>query len=163
MTSSMPYASATTGTRAREEATKWLRRLGCEQIGFMDDFENQELILAFVHRGRRVQLRASARGWASKWLKENPQGSRSRVSSDEYRRAALEQGQRAVNSILRDEVKGYVTRIESGVRSFEEVFWPHMLTNDGRPLHERVKELQLLPEPEEPKVVALPSPKKKVP
>src|SRR6516225_8990665 len=74
----LPYASAASGNRAREEATKWLRRLGCEQIGFMDDFQAQELLLAFTHRGRHVQLRASAKGWAQKWLKENPQGYRSR-------------------------------------------------------------------------------------
>lgn len=65
----VPYASATSGDRARAEATKWLRRLGCEQIGFMDDFENREVLLAFTHRGCNVQLRASARGWATMFLK----------------------------------------------------------------------------------------------
>jgi len=49
---SIPYAGATSGENARAEATKILRRLGCEQIGFMDDFENREVLLAFTHRGR---------------------------------------------------------------------------------------------------------------
>jgi hypothetical protein len=48
-----------------------------------------------------------------------------------------------------------VTAVECGILSFEAVFMPHMLTNDGRPLLERITEL--LPKPEEPKVVALPA------
>jgi hypothetical protein len=155
-TTGVPYASATSGTKAREEITKVLRRMGCESIGFMDDFEKQELLLAFTHRGRQVQLRASAKGWAQAWLKDHPQTYRSRISSDEYRRAALQQGQVAVNSILRDWVKGSVTAVECGMLSFEAVFMPYMLTADGRPLLDHVAEL--LPKPEPPKVVALPAP-----
>jgi len=34
---SIPYASATTGTKAREEISKVLRRFGCESIGFMEE------------------------------------------------------------------------------------------------------------------------------
>src|SRR6516225_5112121 len=71
-TTGTPYASATSGGRAREEISKVLRRLGCESIGFMDDFEKQELFLAFKHRGRQVQWRASAKGWAQMYLKANP-------------------------------------------------------------------------------------------
>jgi hypothetical protein len=33
----IPYEGATSGEGARAQATKWLRRLGCEQIGFMDE------------------------------------------------------------------------------------------------------------------------------
>ena len=43
--------------------------------------------------------------------------------------------------------------IETGIMSFEAVFLPYMLTDDGRPVCERVAEL--LPKPEEPKVIAL--------
>jgi len=57
-----PYASATSGASAREEITKILRRFGCESVGFMDDFEKHEIVLAFTHRGRPIQLRASAKG-----------------------------------------------------------------------------------------------------
>jgi hypothetical protein len=60
----------------------------------------------------------------------------------------------AVNSILRDWIKGQVTAVESGILSFEAIFMPYMLTADGRPLIERVAEL--LPKPEEQKVVQLP-------
>ena len=60
----------------------------------------------------------------------------------------------AVNSILRDWIKGQVTAVECGILSFEAVFLPYMLTHDGRPLIERVSEL--LPEATEPKVVQIP-------
>jgi hypothetical protein len=149
-----PYASASTGIKAREEITKILRRLGCESIGFMDVYEKHEVLLAFTHRGRQVQLTASAKGWAAVWLKENAHSPRCRRSRVEYEQDALRQGHVAVNSILRDWVKGQVTAIECGILSFEAVFMPFMLTHDGRPLMERVSEL--LPKPDEPKVVQLP-------
>jgi hypothetical protein len=157
-TTGLPYSSATSGTKAREEIIKVLRRLGCESIGFMDDFEKRELLLQFTHRGRQVQLRASAKGWAQAWVKDHPQTYRSRISSDEYKQAALRQGQVAVNSILRDWVKGAVTAVECGILSFEAVFMPYMLTADGRTVLERLNESDLLPKPEPPKVVALPTP-----
>jgi hypothetical protein len=66
---------------------------------------------------------------------------------------ALRQGQMAVNSILRDWIKGQMTAVECGILYFEAVFLPYMLTRDGRPLIERVADL--LPEAEEDRVVAL--------
>src|SRR5512139_1145159 len=61
MTMTVPYASATSDMRAREEIKKVLLRFGCESIGFMDDEVKHEVLLAFTHRGRQIQLRASAR------------------------------------------------------------------------------------------------------
>src|SRR5215831_4737052 len=72
----IPYASATSDGRARDEITKILRRFGCESVGFMDDFDKHEVLLAFTPRGRPIQLRASAKGWAQMVLKENPWTSR---------------------------------------------------------------------------------------
>jgi len=153
----IPYASASAGQRARDEITKLLRRFGCESIGFMDDFEQHEVLLAFKHRGRQVQLKASAKGWAQIWLKENPHTYRSRSTRQEHEQTALHQGHIAVNSILRDWIKGQVTAVECGILSFEAVFMPYMLTADGRPLIERVSEL--LPNPDDEKVVQLPAPR----
>jgi hypothetical protein len=155
MAKGTPYASATSGTKARQEVIKILRRLDCESIGFMDDFEHHQVLLAFSHRGRQVQLHASAKGWAQMWLKVNPYSHRCRRTRIEYEQDALRQGHIAVNSILRDWIKGQVTAVECGILSFEAVFMPHMLMGDGRPLIDRVAEL--LPKPEQPKVVALPS------
>jgi len=144
----VPYESASTGVKARDEITKVLRRFGCESIGFMDDYETHEVILAFKHRGRAVQLRASAKGWAAMYLKEHPWSSRRyRVDNREWEQRALRQGQVAVNSILRDWIKGQVTAVECGILSFDAVFMPYMLTSDGRPLVERIRDANLLPGP----------------
>ena len=150
----VPYENATSGNRAREETIKILRRFGCESIGFMDDYQQREVLLAFTHRGRQVQLRASAKGWAQMFLKEKPWNYSRRGTKQEWEQKALQQGHVAVNSILRDWIKGQVTAVECGILSFEGVFLPYMLTNDGRPLLERVEEL--LPKPDAPKVVQIP-------
>src|SRR6266403_6341174 len=49
--------------KARAEIVKMLQGLGCEQVGFVDNFDDCSVLLAFTHRGRQVQLRASARDW----------------------------------------------------------------------------------------------------
>lgn len=147
MTATVPYESATSGARAREEINSLLRRMGCEEVGFMDDFVKHEVLLAFRHRGRPVQLRASARGWAAMYLKAKPYGHRTRGSKPEYEQKALRQGLIAVNSILRDWVKGQVVAVECGMMSFEAVFMPHMITSDGRSVIERIAETKLLPPP----------------
>jgi hypothetical protein len=102
MSKSIPYGSAQSGASARDEITKILRRFGCESIGFMDNFDQHEVLLAFTHRGRQVQLRASAQGWAAMYLRENPWIERRRCTKQENEQAALRQGHIAVNSILRD-------------------------------------------------------------
>ena len=121
----------------------------------MDDMKQHEVLLAFTHRGRQVQLRASAKGWAALWLKENPWTENRKASPHEWNAKALAQGHVAVNSVLRDWIKGQVTAVETGVLSFEAVFMPYMLTNDGRTVIERVAEANLLPAPEGSKVVQL--------
>jgi len=142
----VPYANASSGLRAREEIGKILQHFGCESVGFMDEFAERAVVLAFVHRGRQVQLRASAKGWASAWLRENPWTHKRRATRAEWDERAIKQGMIAVNSILRDWVKGQITAIETGVLSFDHVFMPHMLMPDGRKLIEHVHE-RLLPAP----------------
>jgi hypothetical protein len=147
---SVPYASATSGEAARGEITAILRRFGCSSIGFMDDFDNQEILLAFKHRGNNVQLRASAKGWAALYLREKPYNSRyARKTRQQYEAAAMEQGLIAINSILRDWVKGQVTAVECGVMSFSAVFMPYMLAADGRPMIEHLVTQGLLPAPDD--------------
>ena len=141
----LPYENASTGAKARDEILKILRRFGCESVGFMDEFDTHTLLLAFKSRGRVVQLRASAQGWANAYLRENPWTSRRRYNRVEWEGRALNQGMITVNSILRDWVKGQVTAIETGILTFESVFMPYMLAADGRPLLEHA--LKLLPAP----------------
>jgi len=142
----VPYEGATSGAKARDEITKMLRRFGCDSIGFMDDFEQQELVLYFKHRGQSLLLKASAKGWAALYLKEHPYNyaRHQKRSKQEHEQRALAQGLIAVNSILRDWVKGQVMAVECGILSFEAVFMPYMLTRDGVPLMERIKQTKLL-------------------
>ena len=76
----IPYSGATSDMRAREEIKKLLTRFGCESIGFMDDNAKHEVLLAFTHRGRHVQLTASAKGWAAIYLRQNPHHYRRRAT-----------------------------------------------------------------------------------
>lgn len=143
----VPYENATSGDAARSEITKILRRFGCSSIGFMDDFEKREVLLHFVHRETTVQLRASAKGWAALYLKAHPHTSRMRKSVKQHESDAIEQGLVAINSILRDWVKGQVTAVECGVMSFAAVFLPYMIAADGRPMLEHIQAQNLLPAP----------------
>jgi hypothetical protein len=139
-----PYANASTGTKARAEIVKMLQAFGCESVGFMDDFAEHSVLLAFKHRGRQVQLRASARGWATLYLKENPWSSQRRATKQQWESAALAQGLIAVNSILRDWVKGQITAIETGILSFEAIFAVHMLLPNGQSVLEQINPMLAL-------------------
>lgn len=141
---SVPYAQATSGDRARAEVVSLLRRFGCESVGFMDDFADHSLMLAFQWRGRRIQLRASAKGWAAMYLQENPWHNRRRTGKEEWERRAVEQGMVAVNSVLRDWIKGQITAVESGLLAFDHVFLPYMLTDNGQTVAERISRDTLL-------------------
>lgn len=143
----VPYEGASSGMKARDELTRILKRFGCENVGFMDDFAEGTVLLAFRHRGRSVQLKASAKGWATMWLKEHPYNRARKSSEAQWKAKALAQGLIAVNSILRDWVKGQVTAVETGILSFEAVFVAHMLTSDGRSVLERIQSDNLLPPP----------------
>lgn len=54
------------------------------------------MLLAFKHRGRAVQLKASAKGWAQLYLKENPWTPNRRSTRVDYEQNVLRQGHIAV-------------------------------------------------------------------
>ena len=147
-TNTVPYERATSGKSARDETTKILQRLGCKRIGWIDDFEARSVLLRFDVNGRATQLEASAMGYAKLWLKAHPYNPHyMRVTELEHRGRALAQGAIAVNSILRDWVKGQVTAIECGVVTLEQAFMPLMIGPDGRKVADVVL-ANLLPPPE---------------
>ena len=152
----VPYASAFSGPdAARNEIKKILRQFGCDSIGFTDNDAEHEVLLKFTYRGQPFEWRVSAKGWAQLYLNENPWNERRRTTRQEYEQDALRQGHTAVNSMLRDLIKGQMTAIECGLVSFEALFMPYMVTNDGRTLGERLPETKLLPEPTVLKVVSI--------
>lgn len=143
----LPYASARSGMAAREEIRKILQHFGAESVGFMDEFDTHTMILAFTLRGQNIQLRASAQGWANAYLKEAPWNHRRQSTKADYEQNALDQGVIAINSVLRDWVKGQITAIETGILTFEHIFMPYMLLPDGSQLIDHAR--KLLPAPEQ--------------
>jgi hypothetical protein len=138
---SLPYENATSGERALGEIQKLLRGFGCSKFGSMTDDEKREIIVQFEYRGRRVQMTASIRGYAAAWLKEHPYNpSRSRCSSKEHERKALDIASIAVYSILRDWIKGQVMAIETGILSFEGAFLGQIMLPSGKTMLEYVSE-----------------------
>ena len=127
-----PYANASSGLRAREDVGKLLAGFGCKSVGFMDDFEEMTVMLAFNYKGRQVQMTASAKGWSKLYLRNTPRNPRSKMTDSEHQGRAERQGMIAVNSILRDWVKGQLTAIECGVTQFDHVFLPYMVMKDGQ-------------------------------
>jgi len=145
MSKNVPYENATSGHAARNQIVDLLDKFGCEQVGFMDNFKNHEVILAFVYRGKNIQLTASAKGWAAMYLKEKPYSNRyHRRTRQEYEQAAFRQGLIAVNSVLRDWVKGQITAIECGILKFDHVFLPYTLLEDGRSVMQALDEAGIL-------------------
>ncbi|KKK85337.1 hypothetical protein LCGC14_2774310 [marine sediment metagenome] len=94
----LPYASTSTGTKAREEILKILKRFGCTSVGFMDEFDTKTVILAFVWRERQIQLRASAQGWANAYLRETPWMMNRHSTKAEWEQRALDHKARAMIS-----------------------------------------------------------------
>jgi hypothetical protein len=134
--------------KAREETRKILQHFGCDAVGFMDEYSTGTLVLAFTLQGRSIQFRASAQGWATAYLQENPWSPQRKLNREEWKQKALQQGMIAVNSIIRDWVKGQVTAVETGVLTFEEVFMPYVLLPSGKTLLEHIQtETELLPAP----------------
>jgi hypothetical protein len=152
---SLPYENASSGSRALEDIQKVLTCFGCSKFGTMTDTENAEILVQFVYRGRQVQVKANAKGYAAAWLKENPYSDRMRVTRIEYERRALVQGQISIYSILRDWIKGQITAIECGMLTFEGAFLGQILLPTGRTVLETAQINNLLPAPQDEKVVNL--------
>jgi hypothetical protein len=141
---SLPYENATSGTAALEEVSKVLKRFGCTRFGTMTDSEAGELIVQFTTRGHTVTVKASIRGYAAAWLKENPYTSRRQSTQAQYQAKALAQAEISVCSILRDWIKGQVTAVEVGMLSFEAAFLAQLTLPNGKTVMEHTEAAGLL-------------------
>ena len=142
---SLPYSNSTSGKNAMDDIRKVIMAFGCSKFAPMEDFHAGTVAIQFEYRGRMVQVEASAKGYASAWLRENPHTHRMRSTKIEYERKALGIGQIAVWSILRDWIKGQLTAIETGILSFDSAFLGQILLPDGRTVHRAIEERQMLP------------------
>ncbi len=140
----LPYENARSGASALSDIQTVLRRFGCSKFGHWEDYDGGTMTVQFEWSGKTIQLTASAKGYAAAWLKQNPWSSRRRSTREMWEQRALQKGQVAVYSILRDWVKAQVTAVETGLLSFEGVFLPHMLLTDGKTVLEHADRLQPL-------------------
>jgi len=145
----LPYSSSTSGDKALGEIQKVLRSFGCSKFGSMVDDVAGELLVQFEYRGKMVSVKASTKGYAAAWLKENPWTSRRTTPRQEYERKAMDIASVAVYSILRDWIKGQVMAIETGILSFEGAFLGQILLPSGKTILEHAEATALLPAPKE--------------
>lgn len=140
----LPYENSTSGKNALGEIQKILRTFGCDKFATGEDFQTGEIFVQFEHRGRRVQFKASGKGYAVAWLKAHPWSYKMRSTKAEHESRALEIGSIAICSILRDWVKGQVTAIEIGMFSFEGAFLSHLMLPNGMSVMEHLQDQKLL-------------------
>ncbi len=150
---SIPYSTATAGDKALLELQRALAKFGCASFGTAIDAERGVTIVSFKWRERVVHLEASWKGYAQALLRGKTFGYGSSRQKAEAK--ALEQARISVCSVLRDWTKAQITAVEAGVMSFEAAFMPHMMLKDGRRLIDKIRSDNLLPAPDENKVVEL--------
>jgi hypothetical protein len=142
---SLPYENTTSGKRAIDDMQKILIAFGCNKFGHMLDIGAGELLVQFEYRGRQISVKASANGYAQRWLKEHPYSSRMKSTRAQHEAKAKEIGAIAVYSILRDWIKGQITAIETGILSFEGAFLGQIMLPTGKTVLEQVSESKVLP------------------
>lgn len=147
----LPYSSATSGQKAVDDIRRTLQAFGCSKFAPMEDFAAGEVTVQFEYRGRLVQVKASAKGYAAALLREKPWTPRMRRTARQHEAECLAQGQIAVWSILRDWIKGQLTAIETGVLSFDAAFLGQILLPTGQTIHERIEQSDMMPALEAPK------------
>jgi hypothetical protein len=143
----LPYANATSGKKATTEIERTLKAFGASSFGQHEDFDKGEVIVQFSWRNRDVMIKASGKGYAALWLKHHPWTYRMRTDRVEYERRALQKGQIAVYSMLRDWIKGQITAIGTGMLSFEAAFLGQIMLPSGQTVMERIEQDAVLPLP----------------
>jgi hypothetical protein len=141
----LPYENATSGKRAIDDMQKILIAFGCNKFGHMLDISAGELLVQFEYRGRQISVKASANGYAQRWLKEHPYSHRMKSTRNQHEAKAKEIGAIAVYSILRDWIKGQISAIETGILSFEGAFLGQIMLPTGKTVLEQVTENKVLP------------------
>lgn len=140
----LPYSSATSGERALGDIQKILRGFGCNKFGSMIDDGEGTVLVQFEYHGRQAQVRASIKGYAAAWLRENKRGPRAQSTEAQHQAKAMQIASVAVYSILRDWIKGQITAVETGILSFEGAFLGNLLLPSGKTVLEHVEASDML-------------------
>lgn len=153
--SKLPYEDST-AKAPLAELQRTLDKFGCAMFGTAKDSERGVTMVQFKWRNRQVSIEASWKGYAAAWLRAHPWGGYgSRNTKEEHHARALRQAQVSVECCLRDWIKGQTTAIECGVMTFEAAFMPHMLLPNGVRVIDHIQANNLLPPPEDEKVVQI--------
>lgn len=140
----LPYSDSTSGVKAMDEIQKILRAFGCQSFGHMTNFEEGKLIVQFKYKDTPITVEASFKGYAAMWLKQNPWNNKKKSTLIEWEKAALEKGNTATYSILRDWIKGQITAVECGILSFQGAFLGQILLPSGKTVLQHAEESKLL-------------------
>ena len=144
----LPYEHATSGQKALGDIQKILRAFKCTKFGTGEDFETGEISVQFEHQGRMVVMKVSGKNYAAAWLKERPYTRFTKCTQAEHESKALEIGNIAIYSILRDWIKGQITAVEIGMMSFDAAFLSHMLLPNGIRVIAQIETTKMLDPPE---------------
>lgn len=140
----LPYENATSGKAAIDDMQKVLRGFGASSFGVMEDFTVGEVLVQFTWRERRIAIKASAKGYATAWLREHPWTYRMKFNKLDHERRALKQANISVYSILRDWIKGQITAVEVGMLSFEGAFLGQIMLGNGETVLQRIERTDML-------------------
>lgn len=135
----LPYENASTGKNAITEMRSILNAFGCGSFGTMEDFANGNVLVQFEHRGRRVTIEASVRGYAAAWIRSNPWTSRRRCTEGDWRKRADAQAHISVWSIVRDYVKAQAAMIEIGAIHFDQAFLGQIHLPSGETVYQAIE------------------------
>lgn len=140
----LPYENATAGDKVINEIRKTLRAFGGENLGVMMDDDRGELLIQFKFRGHTIIERASIRGYAAAWLKDKPMNANHKCTREQYEGRALEAGEMAAYSILRDLIKAKITAISVGAMAWEAAFLGQIMLPNGQTVTEKVMASDIL-------------------
>lgn len=147
----LPYQTAKAGQRRESEIRETLRDLGAGKIGFMQDYDSNQIICQFELGGRQVSVYVGVAGYARAWLDANPWSSRRAVSSAAWEKRAWAQAEISVWAVMADWIKAQATMIYIGALDFDTAFLAHIhiASPDGRRMIEVMRDQKqgLLPPP----------------
>lgn len=134
----LPYSSSTAGQAREKEIRDTLRAVGATAVGFMVDDDADQIICQFRLHGREITIPVSVGAYERAWLKENPQGARSRISPAEHRKKARAQAERATWAVMADWIKAQAAMMVCGFLDTDSAFLAHVRLPDGRRVGEAI-------------------------
>ena len=133
----LPYMNSRCNpVEAQQRIRKILLKFGVDRIIFDEDFKNFMVFVKFQYRNYPVCIPINYDNVSKIFRKQDPYGSRKRISSDEWESRHRETAYKAAFSIIEDFIKSMITMVELGVFTFEEIFVSYFIGANGQRLGE---------------------------